>query len=163
MRAFKVFIFGLLYGWFLKIAFDRIYRDNEFADIRNENVSLKEYILALENQIQSKSPGARAMQSSAPQAVPVEAPVEEEMDLQAEPKSVSAPAPSTEKDNLKLIKGVGPAIEKKLNNAGITTFAALSRLSKKELENLLGSQIKRLQDETDLIAQAKKLAKRKTG
>ena len=24
MRAFKVFIFGLLYGWFIKIAFDRM-------------------------------------------------------------------------------------------------------------------------------------------
>ena len=32
MRAFKVFIFGLLYGWFLKIAFDRIYRQNEMED-----------------------------------------------------------------------------------------------------------------------------------
>ena len=32
MRAFKVFIFGLLYGWFFKIAFDRIYRGNEIDD-----------------------------------------------------------------------------------------------------------------------------------
>ncbi len=160
MRAFKVFIFGLLYGWFLKIAFDRIYRDNEFADIRNENISLREYVLALEHQLQSKSPEARSMQRSAPQAVPVEAPAEQ-MDLQAEPKPVAAPAPPSQKDDLKVIKGIGPAIEKKLNQAGVTTYAALARLTKRELENILGSQVKRLQDENDLLAQAKKLAKKK--
>lgn len=163
MRAFKLFIFGLLYGWFLKIAFDRIYRDNEFADIRNENVSLREYVLALESQIQSKSSEARSMQRSAPQAVPVEAP-DEQMDLQAEPKPVTAPEPpasSSAKDDLKIIKGIGPAIERKLNSAGITTFAALAKLSKRDLETMLGNQINRLQDENDLIAQAKRLAKKK--
>jgi predicted flap endonuclease-1-like 5' DNA nuclease len=162
MRAFKVFIFGLLYGWVLKIAFDRIYRDNEFADIRNENVSLRDYVLALESQLQSKSSEARAMQRSAPQAAPVEAPAEQ-MDLQAEPKPVTAPEPpaSSAKDDLKVIKGIGPAIERKLNSAGITTFAALARLSKRDLETILGNQVNRLQDENDLIAQAKKLAKKK--
>ena len=166
MRAFKVFIFGLLYGWVLKIAFDRIYRDNEFADIRNENVSLRDYVLALESQIQSKSSEARSMQSSAPQSVPVKAPAppEAQMDLQAEPKPVTAPEPPASpsaKDDLKVIKGIGPAIERKLNSAGITTFAALARLSKRDLETILGSQVNRLQDENDLIAQAKKLAKKK--
>ena len=28
MKAFKVFLFGLLYGWFLKLAIDRIYGGN---------------------------------------------------------------------------------------------------------------------------------------
>jgi predicted flap endonuclease-1-like 5' DNA nuclease len=166
MRAFKVFIFGLLYGWFLKMAFDIIFRDNEFADIRHENVSMKEYILSLESQLQSRPREARAMQSSAPQAIPVEAPIEAEIDLQAEPKAAVAPAPPPPasplaKDNLKLIKGIGPAIERKLNTAGITTFAALARLGKRDLETILGSQINRLQDENDLIAQAKKLAKKR--
>jgi large subunit ribosomal protein L21 len=92
------------------------------------------------------------MQRSAPQAVPVEAPVEE--------REAPARAQTTsEKDDLKVIKGIGPAIEKKLNNAGIRTFAALAGLRKQDLENILGSQVKRLQDENDLIAQAKKLAK----
>jgi large subunit ribosomal protein L21 len=81
---------------------------------------------------------------------------------QAEMASVqtAAPAPTTlEKDNLKLIKGIGPAIEKKLNNAGIQTFAALAQLNRQDLENILGSQINRLQDENDLIKQAKKLSR----
>ena len=147
MRAFKVFIFGLLYGWFFKVAFDRIYRENEIDDIRNENQSLREYIERLESQLQARSLESRSMQRE-----PVAAP--------SQPEPVAAPVRS-EKDNLKVIKGVGPAIERKLNNAGIQTFAALSRLNAGELENILGSQIKRLQDENDLIAQAKRLAKKK--
>jgi predicted flap endonuclease-1-like 5' DNA nuclease len=152
MRAFKVFIFGLLYGWFFKVAFDRIYHQNEMEDLRNENASLQDYIRSLEMQLQSRSLEAKSaqMERSAPQALPVEAP--------------AAPAPATsasEKDDLKVIKGIGPAIERKLNAAGIQTYAALSRLSAKELEAILGAQVKRLQDENDLIAQAKKLARKK--
>lgn len=158
MRAFKVFVFGLLYGWFIKIAFDRIYRQNELEDIRNENASLRDHILSLETQLQQRAaqPKPARMAQSAPQALPVEAP--------ATRSDTPAPAPAQEtaqKDDLKVIKGVGPAIEKKLNNAGIQTFAALAALNKRDLENILGSQVKRLQDENDLIAQAKKLARRR--
>ena len=146
MRAFKVFIFGLLYGWFIKLAFDRIYRENEMEDLRNENNSLREYIGSLEMRLQPKSLESKSIQRER-SATPV----------QLEP--VAAPAPGSEKDDLRAIKGIGPAIEKKLNNAGIQTYAALAALSTQELEDILGSQVKRLQNENDLIAQAKKLAK----
>ena len=147
MRAFKVFIFGLLYGWVFKVAFDRIYHQNEMEDLRNENASLQDYIGSLEMQLQSRSLETKSMQPSPHQAVPVEA--------------HASTQTAVTKDDLKVIKGIGPAIEKKLNNAGIQTFAALSRLNAKELENILGSQVKRLQDENDLIAQAKKLARKR--
>lgn len=49
----------------------------------------------------------------------------------AKPKKDSrkkpAAAPSSEKDNLKKIKGVGPQIEKKLNAIGVTTFAQIAQ------------------------------------
>ena len=154
MRAFKVFIFGLLYGWFFKIAFDRIYRENELEDLRSENASLRDYIHSLEMQRRSRSLEARAMERSAPQAVPVAAPVEQQ---EAPTRTQSR----SEKDDLRVIKGIGPAIEKKLNDAGIQTFAALAGLSKRDLENILGNQVKRLQDENDLIAQAKRLARKR--
>ena len=149
MRAFKVFIFGLLYGWFFKIAFDRIYRENDIEDMRNENASLRDYIRSREMQLRSKS-----MQRTVPPALPTETPA---------PRP-EAPTPRTrqsEKDDLKVIKGIGPAIERKLNDAGIRTFAALSQLRASDLENILGSQVKRLQDENDLIKQAKRLARQK--
>jgi len=145
MRAFKVFIFGLLYGWFLKMAYDRIYRENELEDMRNENASLREYIVSLESRLRPGSVEGKPVQRSAPQAVPVEVP--------------AAP----EKDDLKVIRGIGPAIEKKLNAAGVHTFAALAQLTTQELEGILGSQIRRLQNENDLIAQAKRLAGKSGG
>lgn len=138
MKAFRVFIFGLLYGWFLKIAYDRIYRDNEIDDVRNENASLKEYIRSIESQLQNKN-------------------------LEAKPSRRATAQPvrkAAGKDDLKVIKGIGPAIEKKLNGAGIHTFEALARLRREDLENILGST-KRLVQESNLIEQAKKLAGRK--
>src|SRR5688572_31675578 len=119
MKVLKVFVFGLLYGWFVKIAFDRIYRDNEIEDIQNENASLREYIRSLETKLQPKSIESESAARTVAQPEPVQM--------------------GTRKDNLKVIKGIGPAIEKKLNNAGIQTFDALSQLSVKELENILGN------------------------
>jgi predicted flap endonuclease-1-like 5' DNA nuclease len=144
MRAFKVFIFGLLYGWFFKIAFDRIYRENEMEDIRNENASLREYIRNLEDRLTPMSMETRSLP-------------------QAENPPVETPAPAqtaSEKDDLKMVKGIGPAIEKRLNQAGIQTFAALAALSTQQLEGILGNA-KRLAQEGDMIQQAKKLAQRK--
>jgi predicted flap endonuclease-1-like 5' DNA nuclease len=140
MRAFKVFVFGLLYGWFIKAAFDRIYRGNEVEDIRNENASLREYIRTLESQLQARSSESKMVKRTAAQSAPETIP------------------PKPEKDDLQAIKGIGPAIEKKLNSAGIQTYEALSRLSSEELENILGST-RRLVQEGNLISQAKKLAK----
>lgn len=137
MKAFKVFIFGLLYGWFIKVAFDRIYGGNEMEDTRNENASLKEYIRTLESQLQPKSLEAKSVKRVASQPEPVRA--------------------ANTKDDLKVIKGIGPAIEKKLNTAGIHTFDALARLTNEELENILGNT-KRLVQEGNLITQANKLA-----
>ena len=156
MRAFKVFIFGLLYGWFFKIAFDRIYRDNDFDDVRNENASLRDYIHTLEMRLQPRSLETKSVQPVMPAAETPTNPPPGEEDVPVPPDTLGA----TEelKDDLKIIKGIGPAIERKLNNAGVFTFAALASLSVQDLENILGNQVKRLQNENDLIAQARELA-----
>jgi predicted flap endonuclease-1-like 5' DNA nuclease len=151
MKAFKVFIFGLLYGWFIKVAFDRIYRGNEMEDIRNENASLQEYIRTLESKLQTKSMGSTSVIQPASQPKPVPP-------QPTQPEPVQPAQSGIGKDNLKVIKGVGPALEKKLNEAGILTFEALAGLSVKELERILGNA-RRLAQEGDLIAQAKRLAR----
>lgn len=137
MKAFKVFVFGLLYGWFFKYAFDRIYRGHQIEDLRNENASLQEYIRTLESKLQPKSLEAKSVRKTSVPSEPVQT--------------------ENEKDDLKVIKGIGPAIEKKLNAAGVFTFEALARLSVEELENILGNT-RRLVQEGNLISQAKKLA-----
>ena len=140
MKAFKVFILGLLYGWLVKVAIDRIYRDNEIEDVRKENASLREHIRSLESNLGPKSLESKSLQRATAQAASVQT--------------------GAGKDDLKVIKGIGPAIEKKLNAAGILTFAALARLTVEELETILGST-RRLAQEGDLIAQAEKLAGQK--
>ena len=141
MKASKVFIFGLLYGWFAKVAIDRVYRDNEIEDIRRENASLKEYIRSLETKLQSKSLESRPVTKTTAPSKPIQT--------------------GSGKDDLKIIKGIGPAIERKLNEAGIDTFEALARLTVGELENILGSTKRLVKDEGSLIAQAETLAQQK--
>ena len=160
MRAFKVFMFGLLYGWIFKLAFDRIYRQNEMEDIRNENASLRDYIQTLEMRLEPKSLETKDL--------PPLTQVAEAAELPGPGPEEENPVPPTTlgateeiKDDLKMIKGIGPAIERKLNNAGIFTFAALADLGPGQLESILGGQVRRLQDENDLIAQARELAQQR--
>lgn len=86
---------------------------------------------------------------------------------EAAPKAESAPAAETPAaeaaaggDNLKKLTGIGPALEKKLNGAGITTFAQIAALTE--------ADIAKLEEELSLagrfakdgwVEQAKELAK----
>lgn len=64
-------------------------------------------------------------------------------------------------DDLKIIKGIGPVIESKLNSAGIYSFEQLGNLTTSDLKRYLGDVIERLADEEALIQQARDLAGRK--
>ena len=64
-------------------------------------------------------------------------------------------------DDLKVIKGIGPVIERKLNEAGIYTFEQLGNLTVAQLRRILGTSIERLSDEESLLQQARDLARRK--
>jgi predicted flap endonuclease-1-like 5' DNA nuclease len=67
----------------------------------------------------------------------------------------------TTPDNLQVIKGIGPVIERRLNDEGIFTFEQLGNLTPADLRNLLGDVIQRLADEESLLQQARDLARRK--
>ncbi len=57
-------------------------------------------------------------------------------------KAVSEPAPapaSGEKDDLKKIEGIGPKISEVLNNAGISTFAALAEMAPETIKEILAN------------------------
>lgn len=74
-----------------------------------------------------------------------------------EAKTVEKPAT----DNLQVIKGIGPVIEQKLNEAGIYTFEQLGKLTTADLRNILGDVIQRLANEESLLEQARELARKK--
>lgn len=65
------------------------------------------------------------------------------------------------RDDLKVIKGIGPVIERKLNEADIYTFESLGNLTVAQLRRILGNSIERLSDEESLLQQARDLARRK--
>jgi predicted flap endonuclease-1-like 5' DNA nuclease len=64
-------------------------------------------------------------------------------------------------DDLKVINGIGPVIERKLNDAGIYTFEQLGDLTPADLRRILGTAIERLANEESLLQQARDLARRK--
>jgi predicted flap endonuclease-1-like 5' DNA nuclease len=63
------------------------------------------------------------------------------------------------KDDLKLISGVGPGLEKKLQDAGITTYAQIAKLTPREITELETHVVKFAGRITrdDWIGQAKQL------
>jgi predicted flap endonuclease-1-like 5' DNA nuclease len=78
--------------------------------------------------------------------------------LETQPARIATPI---NPDDLKVIKGVGPVIERKLNEAGIYTFEKLGNLTVAQLRRILGNVIERLSDEEALLQQARDLARRK--
>jgi NADH-quinone oxidoreductase subunit E len=75
----------------------------------------------------ASAPAHRAAPASKPASAPVSAPKPE-----AAPKA-SVAAVSTGPDDLKQLSGVGPALEKKLHAAGVTTFAQIAAWSDAEV------------------------------
>jgi len=69
--------------------------------------------------------------------------------------------PKSTVDDLQDIRGIGPVISRKLNDAGIFTFAQLAELTIAQLEEIVGEEIRRLADEADILRQARERAARK--
>lgn len=84
--------------------------------------------------------------------------------LANEPAAV-LPAPEPEKDDLKLISGIGPALEGKLNAAGISGYRQLATLSAVDIERIESEVIHfsgRISRD-DWISQARELYAKKYG
>jgi predicted flap endonuclease-1-like 5' DNA nuclease len=142
MKVLRVFFVGLIYGWLLRWVLDKIFLEDNLRLLANENEILRQRIQTLE--------ASRSTQRS--QAAPL--PVEQ---VQPVAPMESGPVPP-HRDDLKLIKGVGPRIEKKLNDAGIYTFDQMSRLTAAELQAILGTSNRIAQNSDNLISQAKQFA-----
>ena len=85
--------------------------------------------------------------------------------LAQEGEGAEETAPGAEKDDLKLISGIGPVLEGKLNGAGITSYQQIAALSDDEIERLESDVINfsgRIQRD-DWIGQAKTLYLKKYG
>lgn len=147
MRVLKVFFLGLVYGWFLRWILDMIYLRDEIRILSDENAILKQRVQSFEA---PRSMKARSTEGIAQASLPVE-----EVDPATKRKAVQG---TPHVDNLQMIKGIGPQIEKKLNKAGIHTFDQMSRLTTDQLKSILGKSKLITQNADNMLTQAKKFA-----
>jgi len=157
MRVVKVFFLGFLYGWFMKLILDEIYTKDKYRMITNENEALRDRIRILE---QPRPLETRPIMQAQPQ--PTSPPADQPKPVQIKPAQPKPASTRSQKDDLKLVKGIGPQMEKKLNAAGVTTFEQMSRLTTTDLQNILGISKRVVQSADNLITQAKQFAQKKT-
>lgn len=92
-----------------------------------------------------------------PKAGPAAAPAE----LAPLPKQPRSKKPPANPDDLTAIKGIGPVISKRLNDAGIYTYEQLASLTLDEFEEALGDVLQRFINERAILRQARELAEKK--
>lgn len=76
-----------------------------------------------------------------------------------EPLETARPAREQTRDNLKRIEGIGPKVEKVLNEAGIKTFEALARANPGDVKQVLNEAGLQMMNPEGWIEQAELAAK----
>lgn len=185
MSAFPAFVLGLLIGWIVEWIIDWVYWRRRASESRKQEDLLRERLKMaethnadLEHQIviqkvnlaslQEKLTGVEA-ELNAIKARPGSLPKAEGIlsnpvtalhpEIQA---AQPVPPKAVVRDNLEVIKGIGPVICQKLYQVGINTFADLAALTPEHLRELVGDMISRLANEDAIIEQAKVLAAEKS-
>ena len=141
MGVIASIVLGLLIGWLVEWVIDWFYWRGrirpvaeENARLTKDNADLKERLAAIESKVSRKSQLAKTRPTGDRAA----------------------------KDNLQAIRGVGPVISKRLNEAGIYTFEELSQLTPDELQEIMGPLAKRFfPKQESILTQAKDFAKQK--
>lgn len=107
----------------------------------------------------SKPVETKQAKAEAPKA-PAKKPAAKEAAAKPDDKAPLFEAPAGAKDDLKLISGVGPVLERKLNELGITKFEQIAKFTKKQIAEVDDRlSFKGRIERDDWKAQAKALAK----
>ncbi len=123
--------------------------DGRYAKNRSEQAEMKKRVKTGEADEKVAKPAKTA-----------EAPKKAEAKAEAPRKA--APKKAAAADDLKQLSGVGPALEKKLHEAGVTTFEQIAKWKKADIEEMDEKlSFKGRIEREDWIAQAKKLAAEK--
>jgi predicted flap endonuclease-1-like 5' DNA nuclease len=141
MGAIASIVLGLLLGWLVEWVIDWFYWRGrirpvaeENARLARDNADLKERLASMEAKISRKSQLAKTRPSG----------------------------DRAGKDNLQAIRGVGPVIAKRLNEAGVYTFEELSQLNPDELQEIMGPLSKRFfPKQESILTQAKEFAEQR--
>lgn len=155
MPSLLALFLGLLIGWFVEWIVDVIYWRRRFKEMKLIELRGLQREAELQKELDwLKQESTRLL--------------ERNKFLEKRPTGESKTAPKIEEpivpttpDNLQKIKGIGPVISKKLNEAGVFTYEQLAEQTPDTLRKMLGSMIERLADEGVLIEQAHQLALQK--
>jgi predicted flap endonuclease-1-like 5' DNA nuclease len=153
MSAIAAFVLGLLAGWIIEWIIDWIYWRRKASASLEQEALLREQLQAaeahsaeLEHQLSIQKANLASLQEKLSNAAP----------------AVPVRSMPVVQDDLVVIKGIGPVIAGKLNQAGIYSFADLAALTPERLRELVGKMISQLADEEAIIEQARKLAAEKS-
>ena len=134
MNIVAMFVLGLFLGWLAEWALDWYYWRARLNRAADENAILQQRITTLEAK---KNP------------IPLSAKRIPIVDADGN-------------DNFQAIKGIGPVYAKRLKEAGVLTFEQLSRMTSKQLEDVLGTLYKRFfSKEEQILAQAKEFGRQR--
>lgn len=132
MNSLAFLVLGLLIGWLIEWAIDWFYWRRKIVVMEDEIAKLKEKNIALESKKKGRGAKTKPTRTRSGQ------------------------------DNLQAIRGVGPVIAKRLNEAGVYTFEEMAELTPDELQEILGELIKKFfPGEDKMIAQAREFANQK--
>jgi predicted flap endonuclease-1-like 5' DNA nuclease len=145
-------LIGFVLGWMLRDNKAKTTVDKETSTPNEETEKREEPKKEKEITPKEKS------QQSKTQTTTVEKTVEKSVETESASKKTATEAQKKEKDELTLIKGIGPVLEKKLNNLGIYYFDQISSWSEEEQASI-GVQLsfaKKVERE-EWVKQAKEL------
>ena len=143
---------------------------NEVRDALNLENQLREHKLTIES-YRSKLDETRnqlyteRLQAPAPEPAPAAEPVPAPLEKKKAKKSTAKNKKVESRDDLKLIKGVGPKIEQMLNKLGIHTFAQIAQWNKTDIDQM-ASQLGSFKDRItrdEWVKKAQSLHKEKYG
>ncbi len=141
-----------------------IFKKRRRQNSRRKNGHRQDYTLVRITEILTggSKPAAKKAAKPKAEAKPAEEKPKAET-KKAEPKAEATgalfTAPKGKKDDLKKISGVGPALEKKLNDLGITTFEQVANFTADEIEKVDDAlSFKGRVERDDWVGQAKTLA-----
>ncbi len=163
IEIFLLLLGAFLIGYFFARAYFKRKFRNDLIDYEEE---IKKYkTLSMEHANSTSSSGIKAIKTrdrKGELASPQEEELRPEFDLSPNLNLEElGNASKDERDDLKLISGIGPFIEKKLNSIGIFTFAQISKFSAQDIMDITESinffpgSIER----DDWVGQAKKFTK----
>ncbi len=163
IEIFLLLFGAFLIGYFFARAYFKRKFQNDLIDYEEEVKKYKE--LSLEHANSTYSSGIKAVKTrdrKGELAKPLEEELRPEFDLSPKTNIEGlASATKEDKDDLTLISGIGPFIQKKLNGIGIYSFSQISKFSAEDIENITESikffpgRIER----DNWVGQAKKLMK----